>query len=148
MAKIYLGQLQALLAPVAARPPAGVELEIKHFFGGAAAYAGGRIAITLTPAGLAMKLPEKDRAALKKAGARPLRYFAGAPIKKDYVILPRKLRDDKRSLRAWARKSIEYALTLPAGKKRGAAAGQRSARSSSSPTTPRRVAARASGSPS
>ena len=47
-----------------------------------------------------MKLPEADRATLKKRGAKPLRYFPKAPIKRDYVVLPRAVRDDTRSLRA------------------------------------------------
>ncbi len=117
MARIYLERLRDMLGPVGARPAAGAELEIKHFFSGAAAYASGRICITLTPAGLAMKLSEADRAAARKAGARALRYFPNGPIKKDYLVLPGKIRDDRRSLRAWARKSIAYALTLPAPKK-------------------------------
>ncbi len=118
MARIYLEKLQDMLGPLGGRPPAGVELEIRHFFSGAAAYADGRICITLTPAGLAMKLSEADRAAARKAGGGALRYFPNGPVKKDYVVLPRKIRDDRRSLRAWARKSIAYALTLPKPKKR------------------------------
>ncbi len=118
MARIYLEQLRDMLGPVGARMPAGASLEIKHFFGGAAAYADGRICITLTNVGLAMKLSEADRAAARKAGGRALRYFPNGPIKKDYVVLPRKIRDDTRSLRAWARKSIAYAVTLPKPKKR------------------------------
>ncbi len=65
-----------------------------------------------------MKLPEADRAELRKRGAKPLRTFPKAPIKKDYVVLPRAVRENTRSLRAWARKSVEYAVTLPAPKKR------------------------------
>ncbi len=65
-----------------------------------------------------MKLPEADRAALRKRGAKPLRYFPKAPIKKDYVVLPKAVRNNTRSLRAWARKSVEYAVTLPEAKRR------------------------------
>ena len=42
-----------------------------------------------------MKLPEADRAELRKRGAKPLRYFPKAPIKKDYVVLPRKIRTNR-----------------------------------------------------
>ncbi len=113
MAKQYLKKLEALLVPAARKLPPEVKLEIKHFFSGAAAYANGRICITLTTAGLAMKLPEDARAKLKKAGARPLRYFPDGPIKKDYVLLPKSYREDKRKLATWARKSIDHVLTLP-----------------------------------
>lgn len=81
MAKAYLERLDALLAPVARDLPPEAALEIKHFFSGAAAYAQGRICITLTPVGLALKLPEAARGRLAKAGATPLRYFPKGPIK-------------------------------------------------------------------
>jgi TfoX/Sxy family transcriptional regulator of competence genes len=118
MAKQYLEKLEALLAPVARTLPPEVEFEVKHFFSGAAAYANGRICITLTTVGLALKLPEAARAKLKKAGARSLRYFPDGPIKKDYVVVPRSYREDRRKLATWARKSIDHALTLPKPKRR------------------------------
>ncbi len=68
MAKAYFDRLDALLRPVARDLPPEAALEIKHFFSGAAAYAHGRICITLTPAGLALKLPEAARGRLMKAG--------------------------------------------------------------------------------
>lgn len=110
MAKEYLERLDALLAPVARSLPPQAALEIKHFFGGAAAYVQGRICITLTPVGLALKLPEGDRDRLAKTGATPLRYFPKGPIKKDYVVVPRGFADDRRKLKLWARKSIDHVL--------------------------------------
>ena len=118
MAKEYLERLEALLRPVARTLPPEVEFAIKHFFSGAAAYANGRICITLTTVGLALKLPEDSRASLKKKGAKPLRYFPNGPIKKDYVVVPRSYREDRRKLAAWARKSIDHVLTLPKPKRR------------------------------
>jgi len=118
MAKEYLEKLEALLAPAARKLPPEIELEVKHFFSGAAAYANGRICITLTTVGLALKLPEDSRARLEKKGARPLRYFPNGPIKKDYVVVPRSYREDTRKLATWARKSIDYVLTLPKPVKR------------------------------
>ncbi len=118
MAKEYLERLETLLRPVARTLPPEVALEIRHFFSGAAAYANGRICITLTTVGLALKLPEDSRARLKKKGARPLRYFPNGPIKKDYVVVPRSYREDTRKLATWARKSIDHALTLPKPVKR------------------------------
>lgn len=69
MAKDYVERLRARLAPTIAALPAGVTVEIKHFFSGAAAYANHRICISLTGVGLAMKLPEDGRAAA--GGRRP-----------------------------------------------------------------------------
>ncbi len=118
MAKEYLERLEMLLRPVARTLPPEVALEVKHFFSGAAAYANGRICITLTTVGVALKLPEDARIRLKKAGARPLRYFPDGPIKKDYVLLPKSYREDRRKLATWARKSIDHVLTLPKPVKR------------------------------
>ncbi len=118
MAKEYLERLETMLEPAARKLGPGVKLEIKHFFSGAAAYASGRICITLTPVGLAMKLPENSRVRLLKTGAKPLRYFPKAPIKKDYVVLPPSIRDDKRKLKYWAERSLTYALTFPKPKRK------------------------------
>jgi TfoX/Sxy family transcriptional regulator of competence genes len=85
-------------------------LECKHFFSGAAAYANGRIFMTLTTVGLALKLPEESRAALIERGAKPLRYFPRGPIKKDYVVIPRRLAEDEDALAPWIKASIRFSL--------------------------------------
>ncbi len=90
----------------------------RHFFGGAAAYAEGRIFMTLTTAGLALKLPQDARARLTGEGAVPLRYFATGPVKKDYVILPRSLAEDPDALTPWIEKSIGFVRTLPKPRKK------------------------------
>ncbi|MCZ6846498.1 MAG: TfoX/Sxy family protein [Alphaproteobacteria bacterium] len=113
MAEIYLKELQNLLAQTASGRDGTVEIEARHFLGGAAAYADGRIFISLTPAGLALKLPEDDRAALLEQGATPLRYFPKAPIKKAYVVVPQAIADDCPALAGWVEKSIGYVLTMP-----------------------------------
>ncbi len=113
MAREYLAKLRSLLHPLRRALAPGVALECRHFFSGAAAYANGRICITLTTVGLALKLPEDGRAELTEAGAEPLRYFAGGPIKKGYVVVPPAFLDDAERLAVWARKSIDYVLTLP-----------------------------------
>jgi TfoX/Sxy family transcriptional regulator of competence genes len=118
MAKEFVEKLGVLLAPTLAALPAGVTVEIRHFFSGAAAYADNRISISLTPAGLAMKLAEDGRAKLLAEGAEPLRYFPKATIKKQYVILPEAMCGDAEQFRFWARQSIDYVLTLPAPKRK------------------------------
>src|SRR5207244_11634916 len=53
-----------------------------------ALYANDTICASLTPAGFSVKLPEDSRTALlQKCRGTPLRYFKGAPIKKEYVVL-------------------------------------------------------------
>jgi len=114
MATEYLEQLTDLLQQATPVKNRGVKLEYEHFFSGAAVYANGRICISLTPAGFAIKLPEESRnALLKQKGVKHLRYFPNGPIKKDYVVLPKTMLKDVRTLRHWVKVSIEYVLTLP-----------------------------------
>ena len=64
-------------------------LECRHFFSGAAVYRDGSIVASLTPVGLAFKVPDDVRDHLLASGrAAPLRYFPGAPIKRNYVLFP------------------------------------------------------------
>lgn len=101
-----------MLLPVGRSLPPKCDLKVKHFFSGAAAYINGKICMSLTPVGLAMKLPEGDRNRLLGEGGKPLRYFPNGPVKKDYLVLPKAFLDDKRKCRRWARKSIDHVLIL------------------------------------
>ena len=114
MATKYLLRLTDLIQQTTSGRFNGVTLECKHFFSGAAVYADGRICLTLTPVGFAIKLPEKSRLdLLKKVNAKPLRYFPQGPIKYGYLVLPKAMLNDVRRLRPWLKSSIEYVLTLP-----------------------------------
>ncbi|UCC53497.1 MAG: TfoX/Sxy family protein, partial [Anaerolineaceae bacterium] len=75
---------------------------------GAAAYANGHICLSLTKVGFAVKLPKVEREELLNKGARPLRYFPKAPVKKQYVILPDRIMNEPGDLRKWVRKSILF----------------------------------------
>ncbi|NKB48740.1 MAG: hypothetical protein GKS02_05165 [Alphaproteobacteria bacterium] len=109
MAEAYLRELEVLLEQM----DGAADIEARHFFSGAAAYADGRIFASLTPVGLALKLSEADRAALQHLGATPLQYFPKAPIKKDYLVLPDAIADDANARDGWIEKSVAYVLTLP-----------------------------------
>ncbi|MCZ6776821.1 MAG: TfoX/Sxy family protein [Ignavibacteria bacterium] len=121
MAKEYLDKLSEIMKQATARRFKDVNLECRYFFSGAAVYADGRICISLTPVGFAIKLPETSRdVLLKEKGTKNLRYFSKGPIKKDYVVLPKVMLHDMKVLRSWVKVTIEYALTLPKpAKKRG-----------------------------
>ena len=113
MAEEYLEQLSALMEQATSGKIKN-NLECKHFFSGAAVYANGRICMSLTPVGFAIKLPENSRNTLmKQEGAMPLRYFPKGPIKKEYVVLPKAVLGDMKALRTWVKISIEYATSLP-----------------------------------
>ena len=101
--------LDDLLAELGIDLPEGSEMQTKPFFGGAAAYANGRICMTLTKVGFALKLPEVERQELLEAGARPLQYFPNAPIKKQYVVLSEEILTDPQKLRLWIERCIRFA---------------------------------------
>ncbi len=125
MVESYRQELQSLLGRLASRPTPdaapNVAIACKHFFGGAAGYADGRIFISLTPAGLALKLPEGFRTRLTDQGAKPLRYFANGPIKKDYVVIPDRLAGDDGALAPWIGASIRFVTAAPAPRRSGGA---------------------------
>ena len=63
--------------------------EVRHFFSGAALYRDEKIVGSLTPVGLAFKVPDKLRDSLITGDqAVPLRYFPNSPVKRDYVLFP------------------------------------------------------------
>ena len=114
MAKEYLDKLTALIDKATSGTFKNISLECKHFFSGAALYANGKICISLTPVGFAIKLPEESRnALLKQKGTKPLRYFPEGPIKKDYVILPKTILNDVNIFRHWVKVCIEHVASLP-----------------------------------
>ena len=114
MAKEYLEKLSTFIEKATSNCTNKIVLECKHFFNGAALYADERICITLTPLGLAIKLPEgtKDKL-LKSKKAIPLRYFEKGPIKKDYVLFPGFGTKSNNALYKYAKASIDYVLTMP-----------------------------------
>jgi TfoX/Sxy family transcriptional regulator of competence genes len=87
MAEPYLTQLKELAELwISANRRVG-NLECRHFFSGAALYRNGTIVASLTPVGLAFKVPVEVHDELLDSGlASPLRYFPGAPIKRNYVL--------------------------------------------------------------
>lgn len=114
MAQKYLERLTALMREATSGRFKDIKLEYKHFFSGAALYANGKICLSLTPVGLAIKSPEAPRnALLKQKGIKTLRYFPEGPIKKDYVVLPKTILNDAKVLRHWVKLGIEHVVLLP-----------------------------------
>ena len=119
MAKEYLEKLSAFIERATAGRNNNVNLECKHFFSGAALYAEKRICISLTPVGLALKLPEETKnRLLKNKTAVPLRYFPKGPIKKDYVLFANGIENGGKALHKYVKESVEYALALPKPKRK------------------------------
>src|SRR5712692_10847147 len=109
MTQSHLDALRSLLERAKLDLDSRRAIECKHFFSGAAAYANGRIFMTLTSVGLALKLPQDSRELLIGNGASPLRYFPKGPIKKDYVVVPKALANNEETLASRIRESIRFA---------------------------------------
>ena len=119
MAQEYLDRLSQLMEQLSSSGFNGVKLECKHFFSGAAIYARGKICMSWTPVGFALKLPEASRTILvKQQGAKYLRYFPQGPIKKDYVVLPESLLKEMKTLRHLAKASVAYVLSPPTSERK------------------------------
>ncbi|HIF24031.1 MAG TPA: hypothetical protein EYQ27_19500 [Gemmatimonadetes bacterium] len=108
MAEPYVAQLTALVedAGVASLP---ADLECRHCFAGAALYSDGKICASWSPVGLAVKLPPDSREAMLADGrGRPLRYFPGGKIKKEYVILSEEVAAESVAVHQLLEASIRY----------------------------------------
>lgn len=112
MAEPYLSELRDILERAGGPKGSKSALTCKHFFSGAAGYVGGKIFISLTPAGLALKLSEADRKTAFAKGAKSLKYFPKAPVKKDYAVMPARLVKDDAVLKEWIKRSIAFVNAL------------------------------------
>ena len=111
MAQPYLNTLETLVADHVQVSATDLDLSCKHFFSGAALYANGNICASLTPKGLAFKLPgHRADDLIRSNQAEVLRYFDKSPIKKGYVLLADyETRDDE--IRALFNECLKLAAT-------------------------------------
>ncbi len=90
MAEPYLSDLEELAARWTSADERVGKVECRHFFSGAAAYREAAIVASLTPAGLAFKVPAEVHDDLLSRGlATSLRYFPKGPVKRNYVLFDR-----------------------------------------------------------
>jgi len=87
MAKLYFEKLSKLLTELDIENKVDGELEIKHFFSGAALYVNGKICVSWSPGGLAFKLAKLEVNNLIESGeAKPLKYFDKGRVKEGYAM--------------------------------------------------------------
>ena len=87
MAKEYFEKLSSLISELNLNNEVSLQIEIKHFFSGAALYANETICASWSPAGLAFKLPEnKVNKLINNGTAKPLKYFPEGHVKKGYAL--------------------------------------------------------------
>ena len=87
MAKEYFQKLNELVSNLGLEELSDAQLDVKHFFSGAALYANGSICCSWSPMGLAFKLPNGEAESLiEKGQAMPLQYFENGHVKKGYAM--------------------------------------------------------------
>jgi TfoX/Sxy family transcriptional regulator of competence genes len=119
MAAADVQPLRAALEAAALPLDPPPELTFRPMFGGVMVYASGRPLAILADVGLALKLPAAEQGALlAEEGAKHLQYESGAPISKQYVIVPPGFVSEPDLLRPWLARSLAYVQTLPLPKKR------------------------------
>ena len=114
MAKLYFKKLTNLINEIEINETISSSFEIKHFFSGAALYVNGIISVSLSPTGLAFKLPEEDVSELLDTGrAMPLKYFPNGHIKKGYALFPDPDLTNTEKWQGYIIKSAERVECLP-----------------------------------
>ena len=113
MAEPYLERLSQMVSRLELSQARGVALESKHFFSGAALYANGKICASLSPMGLAVKLPaDVRRSLIEESKGTEFQFFASGPIKREYVALLESILQDDETLREILNTSINYVASL------------------------------------
>ncbi len=105
----HLDRLTRLLEQVRPGLAATHALDFKNVFGAVAGYVNGAIFISSGSFGIALRLPpEILRELLRDDGAQPLRYFEKGHVKKEYVVLPERILEDRPRFKKLVDASIEY----------------------------------------
>lgn len=94
-------------------------VERRKMFGYPAAFVNGNMAAGLHRDDLVLKLDEKNRDALMKAGGKP--FVVMGRTMKEFVVAPQEMREKPAELKEWISRSIAFAASLPpkAKKKKG-----------------------------
>ncbi len=87
-------------------------VQIRPMFGQLSAFVNGNMFMGIFGEDVFVRLPEKDRETLMKAGGGPFEPMAGRPMR-EYVVLPPTWRAQTKKVRQWAARSLDHAEELP-----------------------------------
>jgi TfoX/Sxy family transcriptional regulator of competence genes len=103
----------------AAALPDDPRIERRAMFGYPCAFTGGHLFSGLHQADILVRLGETDREKLlAEPGARVFEPMAGRPMR-EYVLVPPALHADRRALRGWIARALEFTAAMPAKKSAG-----------------------------
>jgi len=91
-------------------------VERRKMFGYPAAFVNGNMAAGLHEQGLVLKLDEKDRDTLLKAGGKE--FVVMGRTMGAFVVAPQKFKENPAELKKWLARSIAFAASLPAKAKK------------------------------
>ena len=91
--------------------PDDERVSVRPMFGAVAAFVNGLMFMGLFADELFVRLDEADTATVSAAGGGPLEPMPGKPMR-GYVTVPN-WRSDLATTRQWAKKGLDYTLTLP-----------------------------------
>ncbi len=92
------------------------DVERRKMFGYPAAFVNGNMAAGLFQDSVVFKLDAKDRDALMKAGGKP--FVVMGRTMKEFVVGPPDFKSKPAEMKKWIKRSIAFASTLPAKKKK------------------------------
>ncbi len=108
----YLETITMLLKQARSRLAATHKLEFKNVFGAVAGYVDGKIFISCGKFGVALRLPPDMLDTLFQAKeAKHLKYFPNGHVKKEYVVLSKRMLENKHQLKKFVDESIKYVLS-------------------------------------
>ena len=111
MKSAYFEKVTTLLEQIRPRLATTHRLEFKNVFGAVGGYVNGHIFISCGKFGVALRLPSKVLETLfKEKGAKHLKYFPKGHIKKEYVVLPKRIIEENYKFKKLVDESIKYAL--------------------------------------
>jgi TfoX/Sxy family transcriptional regulator of competence genes len=102
--------------------PKDPRIETLQMFGGVAAKVNGNLFGGTFGRSVMLLLSDADRAeALELDGAAPFDPMGNGAMRSDKVQMPESLMDEPAELRAWVKRSFDFAATLPKKAKKAAA---------------------------
>ena len=109
----YSEKLTKLLEKTVPKLATKHQLEFKNVFGAVCGYVNENIFISCGRFGIALRLPPETLTELfQEKDTSQLRYFPKGHVKKEYVVISKRIIDDQDRFKKILNKSIKYVLKL------------------------------------
>lgn len=110
LSQLYFEKLHELIAALNLGAEPNAAMSVRHYFNGAAVWAGNILCVSWSPVGLAFRLPPAEVTRLIANGqAKPLKYFAKRPVKPGYALFENPQSKPDSVLKAYFLRALEQA---------------------------------------